>query len=260
MIQEDMITLSHREIADDIFELKLQGEISSEISEPGQFVHIRVGSESGSVAPLLRRPISICTADQRHQQLTLIYRSTGLGTQLLSHAVKGQKIDVFGPLGHGFPVGAVSEGGRALLIGGGVGVPPLYGLSQALADKGVQVTHVLGFRSEKDIFYENEFAELGETIILTEDGTNGRAGRVTDVLADLDFDVAYACGPLPMLKAVQKMITSKPLYLSLEQRMGCGIGACLACAVHTVDPNDDKGYRRVCCDGPVFRAGEVELC
>lgn len=260
MIQEDMTVLSHREIADGIFELKLHGKIPVEISEPGQFVHVRVGGSSGSAAPLLRRPISICTADLGHQSLTLIYRSIGLGTELLSHAVEGKKIDVFGPLGHGFPVDVVPEGGRALMIGGGVGVPPLYGLSQMLADKGVQVTHVLGFRSEKDIFYENEFAELGETIILTEDGTNGRAGRVTDVLKGIDFDTAYACGPLPMLKAVQTMIGEKPLYLSMEQRMGCGIGACLACVVHTTDREDGKGYRRVCCDGPVFRAGEVELC
>lgn len=260
MIQEDMIVSAQSEIADGVFEICLTGQLAMLVTEPGQFVHLRVTGATGMAAPVLRRPISICSVDPVRRELTLIYRVVGLGTELLSHAQTGMKIDVFGPLGHGFPTDIVPEGSRALIIGGGVGVPPLFGLSQALLDHGVQVRHILGFRSAKDIFYEDAFAALGETAILTEDGTNGREGLVTDALDEAAYDVAYACGPLPMLKALQDRITDKPLYLSMEQRMGCGIGACLACAVHTTDPDDAKGYRRVCCDGPVFRAGEVELC
>lgn len=260
MIREDMTVVSHREIADGIFELKLQGGIAAQIASPGQFVHIRVAGASDSVAPLLRRPVSICSADSDLRQLTLIYRRLGMGTKLLTKAAPGDEIDVLGPLGHGYPVDVVSKGGRALIIGGGVGVPPLYGLSQALSARGAHVMHILGFRSAKDVFYENEFSGLGDTTIVTEDGTAGCQGLVTDVLDQFPFDTAFACGPLPMLKAVQNRVAGRPLYLSLEQRMGCGVGACLACAIRTTDPSDTKGYRRVCCDGPVFKAGEVELC
>ncbi|MCO7128119.1 dihydroorotate dehydrogenase electron transfer subunit [Sporolactobacillus shoreicorticis] len=260
MMQENMRVLAHEEIADCIFELKLEGEMVWAITEPGQFVHIRVGGGSQSVAPLLRRPISISSADPSKKTMTLIYRSGGLGTGLLSETGIGEKVDVLGPLGHGFPVEATPLQGKALVIGGGVGIPPLYGLSQELNARGIQVTHVLGFRSAKDVFYQMAFEKAGRTIIMTEDGTDGRRGRVTDVLDSVDFDVAYACGPIPMLKALEHAITEKPLFVSLEQRMGCGIGACMACVTRATDANDAKGYRRVCCDGPVFKAGEVELC
>jgi dihydroorotate dehydrogenase electron transfer subunit len=260
MMQEDMRVLAHEEIADNIFKLKLEGKMVQTITEPGQFVHIRVGGGSRSIAPLLRRPISISSADPSTETMTLIYRSGGLGTELLSETAVGKTVDVLGALGHGFPVDATPSKGKALVIGGGVGVPPLYGLSQALNARGVQVTHVLGFRSAKDVFYQAEFDKMGRTIVMTEDGTGGKQGRVTDVLESVDFDVAYACGPIPMLRALEQAITEKPLFVSLEQRMGCGIGACMACVTHTTDPNDAKGYRRVCCDGPVFKAREVELC
>ncbi|MCO7174640.1 dihydroorotate dehydrogenase electron transfer subunit [Sporolactobacillus kofuensis] len=260
MRQESMQVIKHGEIADQIFEMKLQGELVCEITEPGQFVHILVDGASHSIAPLLRRPISISSANTSEKTMTLIYRGGGLGTGLLSKTAVGQSVDVLGPLGHGFPVMEAARGGHALIIGGGVGVPPLYGLSQALKEREIKVTHILGFRSAKDVFYQQAFEELGQTFIMTEDGTCGLKGRVTDVLGQLDFDIAYACGPLPMLRALENQITEKPLYLSLEQRMGCGIGACMACVAHTTDPNDSKGYRRVCSDGPVFKAREVELC
>ncbi|RYL95395.1 dihydroorotate dehydrogenase electron transfer subunit [Sporolactobacillus sp. THM7-4] len=260
MIQEDMLITGQRSLADQIFELKLRGKLAANVSEPGQFVHIRVNGQSGSVAPILRRPISICSRDRAKEEITLIFRSGGLGTDLLKEAEPGERLDVLGPLGHGFPVRDIHDMKKAVVIGGGVGVPPLYGLSAELVKKGVSVLSILGFRSAKDVFYKKEFEELGETVIMTEDGTSGIRGRVTDVLDGMDFDVAYACGPLPMLKAVQRKVSDRPLYISMEQRMGCGIGACLACVVHTTDQNDSKGYRRVCSDGPVFRAGEVELC
>lgn len=259
MMQENMLVTAQRKIADNIFEIKLHGEMTAAVSQPGQFVHIRVNG-SDSINPLLRRPISICSVDKKEKEMTLIYRRSGLGTDLLSHGGKGGRIDVLGPLGHGFPLQQAEAAAKVLIVGGGVGIPPLYGLSRELAGKGVRITHVLGFRSAKDVFYEDRFSGLGRTVLLTEDGTGGRKGRVTDVLDGIDFTAAFACGPLPMLKAIKSLIPDKPLYLSLEQRMACGIGACLACAVRVSDKNDAKGYRRVCCDGPVFRAGEVELC
>lgn len=260
MIQEKMQITAIRGIADQIIEMKLKGTLSKQVTEPGQFVHIKPSGTAQNGTALLRRPISICQTNKEKQELTLIFRRGGIGTEQIAANQPGDKLDVLGPLGHGFPVDAVAPGGSAVLIGGGVGVPPLYGLSQALTARGVTVTHLLGFRSAKDVFYEEAFADLGTTYIFTEDGSKGQQGLVTEPLGELSFDAAYACGPLPMLRAVQQLIVDKPLFLSLEERMGCGIGACLACVVHTVNPEDKKGYRRVCSDGPVFRAGEVELC
>ncbi|MFT8361719.1 MAG: dihydroorotate dehydrogenase electron transfer subunit [Sporolactobacillus sp.] len=259
MRQEKMTVTATRAIADHVLEMKLSGVLAEDVREPGQFVHIRPNLEPSGSLTLLRRPISICAVDQETDELTLIFRHTGAGTAQIASKIQGERLDVLGPLGHGFPVDAVPSGGSAVLIGGGVGVPPLYGLSQALVARGISVTHVLGFRSAKDVFYTDEFSALGNTVVFTEDGSLGRQGLVTEALGEVAFDVAYACGPLPMLRALQTKITGKPLYLSLEQRMGCGVGACLACVVHTVDANDSKGYRRVCCDGPVFPSGEVEL-
>ncbi|WKB34900.1 dihydroorotate dehydrogenase electron transfer subunit [Terrilactibacillus sp. S3-3] len=262
MKSEMMSVVSQRQIADAIFELKVQGKLAAAVCQPGQFVHLRVERTPGP-APLLRRPISICSVDTAKSELTMLYRAGGVGTKQLTSFQAGETIDVLGPLGNGFPVEAVPVGGRAVLIGGGIGVPPLYGLSRALLKKGVQVIHILGFRSKKDVFYRENFETLGRAIVMTEDGSAGEAGLVTDALRKMNnYDVAYACGPMPMLKAVasETAAAGKPLYLSLEQRMGCGIGACLACVCHTVDKNDEKGYRRVCADGPVFKAGEVELC
>jgi dihydroorotate dehydrogenase electron transfer subunit len=260
MRQEDMRVIAQREIADHVFERVLSGELAGGVCEPGQFVHIRVGGGSGAVAPLLRRPISICSVDPSKNEMTLIYRRGGLGTDRMAAAAPGDTLDVLGPLGHGFPVASAAAGDRALIVGGGVGVPPLFGLARQLVAKGVVVTHVFGFRSAKDVFYEEAFAGLGRTVVMTEDGSAGERGLVTDKIGSMACDVAYACGPLPMLKAVAQMLDDRPLYLSMEQRMGCGIGACLACVVPTADRTDAKGYRRVCCDGPVFKSGEVELC
>lgn len=260
IIREEMTVVSQHEIADQIFELELEGKMASRVREPGQFVHILPrGGQKGETA-LLRRPISICNTDPDHHRMTLIYRKGGKGTERFSRAESGMALDVLGPLGHGFPYDAAKKGSSAVIIGGGVGVPPLYGLSEALCARNVSVTHLLGFRAAKDVFYEEAFSKLGTTYIVTEDGSRGRQGIVTDFLQDISFDTAFACGPLPMLRAVQNLISAQPLFLSLEQRMGCGIGACMACVMHTTNPEDEKGYRRVCCDGPVFQAGEVELC
>jgi dihydroorotate dehydrogenase electron transfer subunit len=256
--QENCLVVDQLEIADSIYKLTLQGELVAEMKSPGQFVHIRVGDEFG---PLLRRPISISSIDRSKKQFSMIYRKEGIGTSVLKDKVTGMAVDVLGPLGNGFPVNETESGGIALLVGGGIGVPPLLELSKQLTENGVKVIHVLGFQSNNVVFCEEEFSKLGETYVVTVDGTYGYKGFVTDVINQyqIDFDSMYACGPTPMLKALETRFPNKKVFLSLEERMGCGIGACFACVCHT--PGDETGYsyKKVCTDGPVFRVGEVVL-
>lgn len=257
IIQDRMIITSHQKIAHNIFEMKLSGKLVGEISSPGQFVHIRVGD---SYEMLLRRPISIASINEEKTEITILYRAEGHGTIALSKKREGDEVDVLGPLGNGFPVEETKAGETAILVGGGIGVPPLYELSKQLTANGVKCIHVLGFQSENVVFYEEEFNTLGETHIVTVDGTVGTAGFVTTVMEKLgtDFSTYYSCGPMPMLDAVQKMYGDKKGFLSFEQRMGCGVGACFACVCETTEGND-KAYIKVCSDGPVFPAGMVSI-
>lgn len=245
-----------KEIAKDIFELTIQGELVSEISSPGQFVHVKVGN---GVDPLLRRPISISSYDKKNGLLTMVYRIAGKGTSLLAEMKMGQELDILGPLGNGFQVSETHVSETALLVGGGIGVPPLYELSKQLKAKGVKVVHVLGFQAANAVFYEQEFLENGETYITTVDGSYGTKGFVTDVIEEkkLSFHTLYACGPRPMLKALEERFPDKNVFLSHEERMACGIGACFACALKDAKDPSGVGYKRVCTEGPVFRAGEV---
>lgn len=257
MIRNERMTVVRQEqIATNIFEIVLRGEIVQEM-QPGQFVHVRV---SDSFEPLLRRPISIANIDKENNEFTMIYRAEGRGTQVLSTKTEGQEVDVLGPIGHGFPVDAVAPGGTALLVGGGIGVPPLHELSKQLNARGVKTIHVLGFQTADVCFYEEQFNALGETHYVTVDGTKGVKGFVTNVLEDRapEFDVFYSCGPLPMLGALEKFYPEKEGYLSFEERMACGIGACFACVCKTTDAID-KDYVKVCSDGPVFPKGVVKL-
>lgn len=258
MKKEQLIVVKQNEIAHSIFELTLKGELVSEMKQPGQFVHIKV---SDSFEPLLRRPISICSIDHNLKQFTMIYRAEGRGTQLLSKKTTGDSVDVLGPLGNGFPVEEANRGETALLVGGGIGVPPLYELSKRLVEKGVKVIHVLGFQTKEVSFYEDKFRNLGDTYITTADGTLGTKGFVTNVIEDeqIHFNILYSCGPTPMLKALENKYHDKKLFLSLEERMGCGIGACFACVCKTKDDRSGYNYKKVCSDGPVFRVGEVIL-
>ncbi|WP_338451993.1 dihydroorotate dehydrogenase electron transfer subunit [Niallia oryzisoli] len=259
MIMKEMCTVvSQTELADSIYELTLKGELVQQMNEPGQFVHIKV---ENNLDPLLRRPISIARIDKRSGEFTMIYRKEGRGTTLLAQKQTGDPVDILGPLGSGFPITETATGETALLVGGGIGVPPLYELSRQLTDKGVNVVHVLGFQTKSAVFYEQEFSLLGETYVATVDGTYGTKGFVTDVIAEkgLAFDTLYSCGPTPMLKALETNFADKKVYLSLEERMGCGIGACFACVCHVKNDKDGHSYKKVCSDGPVFRAGEVVL-
>ncbi|WP_270181811.1 dihydroorotate dehydrogenase electron transfer subunit [Alkalihalobacillus sp. CinArs1] len=245
--------VNQRKIAASIYEAVLYHESIDDQFKPGQFVHVKAGAGSD---PLLRRPISICHVDPEEHLLTMIYRAEGKGTNLLKNEVPGAVIDILGPLGNGFPVDEVKSGQKAVLVGGGIGVPPLYYLSEKLRERGVAVHHVNGFQSKESVFYENEFKELGPLTITTADGSYGESGFVTSQL-DLSFDYLFACGPSPMLQALEAYRSKGKVYLSLEQRMGCGIGACLACVCHV--HGSDLAYRKVCSDGPVFEAGEVVL-
>lgn len=252
--QERMKIVRQKQIADDIFELTLIGQLTLEMKQPGQFVHIRV---TDSYEPSLRRPISIAEIDHDTMQFKMIYRAGGQGTKILSTKKAGDEVDVLGPLGNGFPVGEAEAGQTALLVGGGIGVPPLYELSKRLNEKGVKTIHVLGFQSEFNVFYEEKFSALGDTYIVTADGTKGTKGFVTDLLREVNpaFDVFYSCGPMPMLGALEKAYPDKKGFLSFEERMGCGIGACYACVCDTTDGD----YKKVCSDGPVFPRGVVAL-
>ncbi|WP_110112894.1 dihydroorotate dehydrogenase electron transfer subunit [Bacillus sp. CGMCC 1.16541] len=254
--KEMMEVVQQKQLTHNVYELTLKGERVREMNEPGQFVHLRINND---YLPTLRRPISIASIHQEENQFTMIYRAEGIGTKRLTEKTCGDFIDVLGPLGKGFPVDELKEGETALLVGGGIGVPPLYELSKRLTDRGIKVIHVLGFQSEKDVFYEEEFQTLGETYIATVDGTYGTKGFVTTVINqfNIQYDVLFSCGPTPMLKALQATYTEKPLFISLEERMGCGIGACFAC-VCRVDEGSNA-YKKVCTDGPVFAAGEVLL-
>lgn len=255
--QGQMQVVRQKQIATNIFELTLNGQLTSEMNQPGQFVHIRV---SDQMEPLLRRPISISSINKELFEFTMIYRADGRGTALLAEKKQGDLVDVLGPLGNGFPVEKVESGQKVLLIGGGIGVPPLYELSKKLVEKGAHPIHVLGFQSKDVIFYEEEFQALGETHIVTVDGSYGTKGFVTNVLETLEDDFAfyYSCGPTPMLAAIEQMYPEKEGYLSFEQRMGCGIGACFACVCETTEKTE-ADYVKVCSDGPVFQSGVVRV-
>ncbi|MCM2674795.1 dihydroorotate dehydrogenase electron transfer subunit [Alkalicoccobacillus plakortidis] len=250
--------VKQRTIARNIFELTCSGELVQEMREPGQFLHVKIDEYDDL---LLRRPISICDVDLEKNEMKMIYRAEGEGTTRLSTKTSDTSIDTLGPLGHGFPVDEAKPGESVLLVGGGIGVPPLYYLGKELVKKGVHVTTVLGFQSEQDVFYEQEFQKLGPVYVATVDGSFGVKGFVTDAIDkhELSFDVLYSCGPTPMLASLTQRYREQRVFLSLEERMGCGIGACFACVCHIEADPDGVVYRKVCTDGPVFPVGEVVL-
>lgn len=225
-----------------------------ETIRPGQFVYVQIGNTSEH---MLRRPISIADVDSEKGLLTLVYKELGEGTRKLSQLRKNDQLNMLIPCGNGYRIDQIQLT-HALLIGGGIGVPPLYYLARKLVAKGVQVTTVIGFQSREDVFFEEEFKELGTCYVTTNDGSYGYQGYVTDSIIKNKpaFDYYFACGPNPMLKAVESTLKDKKGFLSLEERMGCGIGACYACVVPTKDKQSSK---KTCQDGPVFQTGEVKI-
>ncbi|GEK57335.1 dihydroorotate dehydrogenase electron transfer subunit [Marinococcus halophilus] len=259
MIQKEWMTVvSIDEIAASIFEVVLEGDMPERIGAPGQFVHVKT---SPHVAPLLRRPVSISEYWPARRRMALVFRSEGEGTSRMAAWRAGDEVDVLGPLGNGFDTSDMNEGEKALIVGGGVGVPPLLGLAKQLAGQGIRVQTVLGFANASSTFFQKRFSSLGDCFVSTIDGSIGEPGFVTDVIdrRKLSYDAIYACGPLPMLRALDGSYATAKGKLSLEERMGCGIGACFACVCHTADDPEGTSYRKVCSDGPVFPWGEVVL-
>ncbi|MGF2941808.1 dihydroorotate dehydrogenase electron transfer subunit [Enterococcus xiangfangensis] len=254
MKQEMMTIVRQQELAPKIYELVLSGELVKEIQMPGQFLHIRVPRSD----LLLRRPISINQYDQDTGTCTIIYRVEGAGTKCFSELSPGNQLDVMGPLGHGFEIDKLNAGDTAFIVGGGIGVPPLYQLSKDLKAKGVEVVHFLGFGTQEAVYYANEFQALGETHFSTDDGTFGVQGNVGNLLMAKTSqpDAVFACGNNGLLKTVEQLYSKvENVQLSIESRMACGMGACYACVCHV--PGDETKSVKVCEDGPVFQAGEV---
>jgi dihydroorotate dehydrogenase electron transfer subunit len=255
---ENMKITSQTKLTDNVFELVLQGNEVVKNAVAGQFVHIKINTGND---PLLRRPLSITKINNEQQELTVIYRVEGKGTKQLALKNETEYLPVLGPLGNGFPIAEAKAGSTALLIGGGIGVPPLYELSLRLKENDVNVIHVLGFNSKADIFYKEQFEKSGDTFIATIDGTYGIKGTVIDVIYEqgFNFDIIYSCGPRPMLKAIETEFPDKKGFQSFEERMGCGIGACFACVCRVKDPLAKATYKKICSDGPVFAIGEIEI-
>ncbi len=232
---------SNNKLTDSIFEMVLIGDTTS-ITAPGQFINIKLDGF------YLRRPISICDYDD--STITIIYKVVGEGTEVMSKMNAGEKLDVLCGLGNGFDVSKSMD--KPVLIGGGVGVPPMYNLCKKLIEDGKTVTVILGFNKREEIFYEDEFKKLGADVkVTTVDGSYGIKGFVTDALKETDYSYFYTCGPMPMFKAIEATATTSGQY-SFEERMGCGFGACMGCSCKT-----KYGNKRICKDGPVLEREEI---
>ena len=232
--------LSNTPLTDSVYKMVLQGDTEA-ITASGQFVNIRLEGM------FLRRPISVCDYDET--TLTIIYKVVGKGTEAMSAMEQGQKLDILTGLGNGYDLSPSGE--HPVLLGGGVGVPPMYNLAKKLVAEGKQVSVILGFNTRNEIFYENEFKALGcDVTVTTVDGSYGKKGFVTDALPE-NYTYFYTCGPEPMLKAVYRA-TSTSGQMSFEERMGCGFGACMGCSCKTL-----TGYKRICKEGPVMKKEEI---
>jgi len=228
-------------IARSVYKMVLLGD-TSDITASGQFVNIKLDGF------FLRRPISVC--DSEPGALTLVYKVVGKGTEAMSCMKAGESLDILTGLGNGYDTSL--SGDKPLLVGGGVGVPPLYKLAKLLIAEGKSVSVILGFNTKDEVFYKEEFEALGAKVqVSTVDGSVGTKGFVTDCLADVDYTYFYTCGPEPMLKAVYRASSTGGQF-SFEERMGCGFGACMGCSCKTI-----TGFKRICKDGPVLRKEEI---
>ena len=224
-----------------VFRMRLKGDTTA-ITAPGQFVNIQLDGM------FLRRPISVC--DVQGDVLTIIYKAVGKGTEAMSK-MAGGKLDILTGLGNGYDLSAAGE--KPVLLGGGVGVPPMYLLAKKLVEAGKVPAVILGFNKQEEIFYEEEFKALGcRVYVTTVDGSYGIKGFVTDALKEVEYTHFFTCGPEPMLKAVYRASTTSG-QMSFEERMGCGFGACMGCSCETL-----TGYKRICKDGPVMRKEEIK--
>ena len=252
-IQEICRAASNTRLGEGLYQLVLDAPQIAAAAQCGQFVHIACGEGN-----LLRRPISICEAGEG--RLRIVFQVKGEGTRWLADRKEGDTLDVLGPLGHGFDTAAL--GARPVLLGGGIGVPPMLQTVKCAKAAGAAPRAVLGFRNQGAVILEEDFRAVCETFVTTDDGSYARHGFVTDVLQELVADATgvAACGPKPMLKAIAAIAKQAglPCQVSMEERMGCGIGACLVCACALKAENGETRYGHVCKDGPVFNAEEVE--
>lgn len=232
--------LKNEQLTATVFRMVLKGDTSA-LTKPGQFVNLLVEG------CYLRRPISVYDWDEN--TVTIIYKVVGEGTEKMSKWQEGYECDILVGLGNGFDTS--KSGDKPLLIGGGVGVPPLYGLCKRLVAEGKKPTVILGFNEESEIFCKEEFSALCDTVITTVDGSVGVKGFVTDAMKDMDYTFFYTCGPMPMFKAIEKTAVGSGEY-SFEERMGCGFGACMGCSCKT-----KYGNKRICKDGPVLEREEI---
>ena len=253
-IKERAKVISQEMLINDIYSMWIETDIAGE-AVPGQF--ISVYTKNG--AKLLPRPISICEINKK--ALRIVYRIAGEGTREFSTYKAGDSIDILGPLGNGFPLDKAGEGNKSVLIGGGIGIPPMLELAKQL--KGDKII-VLGYRDD-NTFLDKELEKYGRLVIATDDGSIGTRGNVIDAIRGekVTGSVIYACGPTPMLRGVKAYAAEKGIeaYISMEERMACGVGACLGCVCKTVDIDDHSKVRnaRICKDGPVFNAADIEL-
>ena len=256
--KEQALVVSQEQLADGIFSMWIQTK-AAETAKPGQFISMYTNDGS----KLLPRPISICEIDAANGRLRVVYRVTGAhtGTEQFSKLEAGDTIPVVGPLGNGFPY-EKAVGKNVFLMGGGIGVPPILELAKQMECEKKQI--VVGYR-DAQTFLKEEFEQNGEVYISTEDGSVGTKGNVMDAIREhaLDADLIYACGPTPMLRAIKNYAEEHDIecYISLEERMACGIGACLACVCKSKekDHHSNVNNKRICKDGPVFLSTEVEI-
>ena len=254
MKKETAKILSQNKIADGIYSMWIETSAAKE-AKPGQFIDVYVNDDS----KLLPRPISIC--EVKDNSLRIVYRVVGGGTKIMSTYQEGDEIQIIGPLGNGFDM----RDGKAILVGGGIGIPPMVELAKNLSEKigRENVISVMGYRDE--LFLVDELEQFSTVVIATEDGSTGTKGTVIDALNEnsVDGDVLYACGPIPMLKALKDWANEKGIecQISLEERMACGIGACLACVCKTKEKDEHSNVcnKRICKDGPVFDANEIDF-
>ena len=232
--------IENTKLTESVYKMTLSGDVSA-ITAPGQFVNVLLDGL------YLRRPISVC--DMGENTLTIIYKVVGKGTKQMSMMTEG-KLDILTGLGNGYDLSV--SGDKPVLLGGGVGVPPMYLLAKKLLEQGKKVGVILGFNTKDEVFYENEFKALGADVtVTTVDGSYGVKGFVTDALKNMDYTYFYTCGPEPMLKAVFSASNTSG-QMSFEKRMGCGFGACMGCSCKTL-----TGYKRICKEGPVMRKEEI---
>ena len=235
--------LSNTQLTSTVYRMVVAGDVGA-LTRPGQFVNFKIDGL------YLRRPISVCDYDTDAGTITLIYKVVGVGTEKLAEAKEGDTFDILCGLGNGYDTSKCGD--APVLIGGGVGIPPLFGLCRKLREAGKPVKVILGFNTKDEIFYEDEFKALGaEVYVTTVDGSYGTKGFVTNVLTELEYSYFYTCGPMPMFKAINAASVTSGQF-SFEERMGCGFGACMGCSCKT-----KYGNKRICKDGPVLEKEEI---